>query len=235
MHDSTHSPNLLLASLAAADFDLVHPHLRSIEMVHQTVLVRVGEKLTHVYFPHSGVISLVIRMTEGETVEAAMVGKDSVYGASAALDGRIALNDAIVQIEGACSVLDVQDLRAAADKSAAFRTTLIRHEQALFAQAIQAAGCNASHAIEARLARWLLRARDLEGSDSLGLTQEFLAQMLGVQRTSVSTVANSLQRAGLIRYSRGQVEILDPKGLEASSCECYSIVKDHYARLARSD
>jgi CRP-like cAMP-binding protein len=163
-----------------------------------------------------------------------MVGKDSVYGASAALDG-IALNDAIVQIEGVCSALNVQELRTAADKSPTFRTTLIRHEQALFAQAIQAAGCNASHAIEARLARWLLRARDLQGSDSLGLTQEFLAQMLGVQRTSVSTVANSLQRAGLIRYSRGQVEILDPKGLEASSCECYSVVKERYARLARSD
>ena len=122
-------------------------------------------------------------------------------------------------------------MREVADQSVAFRTTLIRHEQALFAQAQQSAACNASHSVEARLSRWLLRTRDLAGSDTLGLTQEFLAQMLGVRRTSVSLVANTLQSAGLIRYSRGRIEITNLEGLRATSCECYATVKSHSDRL----
>ena len=160
-----------------------------------------------------------------------MVGRDSLVGGSAALDGRIALNRGIVQVEGTASILDVKTLREVADQSVAFRTTLIRHEQALFAQAQQSAACNASHSVEARLSRWLLRTRDLTGSDTLGLTQEFLAQMLGVRRTSVSLVANTLQGTGLIRYSRGRIEITNLEGLRATSCECYETVKSHCDRL----
>ena len=112
--------------------------------------------------------------------------------------------------------------------------TLIRHEQALFAQAQQSAACNASHTVEARLSRWLLRSRELAGSNALGLTQEFVAQMLGVRRTSVSLVANTLQNAGLIRYSRGRIQITDLDGLRAASCECYGRVKAQYDRLLNS-
>jgi CRP-like cAMP-binding protein len=111
------------------------------------------------------------------------------------------------------------------------RTTLLRHEQVLFAQAQQSAACNAGHHVEARLSRWLLRARDLSGAETMDFTHEFLAEMLGVQRSSVSPVAIALQRAGLIRYSRGRIEILDVEGLRAMSCECYSTVKAHYDRL----
>ena len=160
-----------------------------------------------------------------------MVGRDSLVGASAALDGRVALNRGIVQVEGAASILDVATLCDVAAQSVAFRTTLIRHEQALFVQAQQSAACNVSHSVEARLSRWLLRTRDATGSETLGLTQEFLAQMLGVRRTSVSLVAHTLQTAGLIRYRRGRIEIADLEGLQAASCECYGRVKIHYDRL----
>jgi len=125
-------------------------------------------------------------------------------------------------------------LRKAAEQSANFRAALIRHEQALFAQAQQSAACNASHTVEARLSRWLLRSRELAGSNALGLTQEFVAQMLGVRRTSVSLVANTLQSAGLIRYSRGRVQIANLDGLRAASCECYGRVKAQYDRLLDS-
>jgi CRP-like cAMP-binding protein len=224
------SPNQVLSSLAPADFELIRLHLRSIELTHKTVLVRAGEPLPHVWFPHSGIISLVTRLMEGESAEAAMIGRDSVFGASASLDGGIALNDAIVQLPGTASVLDIAQLRKAAEQSATFRGTLIRHDQALLAQALQSVACNASHTVEARLSRWLLRARDLSGDD-LPLTQEFLAQMLGVQRSSVSLVANTLQRASLISYRRGHIRITDLTGLMESSCECYETVKMHYDNL----
>jgi CRP-like cAMP-binding protein len=168
-------------------------------------------------------------------IEVAMVGRDSIFGASAALDGRISVTNAIVQLPGTASILNVAYLRKASEKSSVFRTTLIRHEQVLFAQAQQSAACNAAHTVEARLSRWLLRMRDLSESDTLPLTQEFLAQMIGVQRNSVSIVANMLQQAGVIRYSRGHIEITDLAGLKKTSCECYKTVKAHYDRLLKSD
>jgi CRP-like cAMP-binding protein len=160
-----------------------------------------------------------------------MVGRDSVYGAAAALNGRVALNDAIVQIPGAASTIDVAHLRKAAADSASLRAALIRHAEFVFVQAQQSAACNATHTLEARLARWLLRAHDLSGGDTLLLTQEFLGQMLGVQRTSLSLVANTLQTAGLIRYRRGRIEIINLEGLMESSCQCYKAVRTQYDRL----
>ena len=231
MDSSPRSPNEFLASLSSADFELVRPHLHTVNLVQEVVLVATGAMLPHVYFPHSGIISLVVRLVEGQTIEMAMIGRDSVFGGSSALDGTIALNDAIVQLPGTASVLDIAQLRKAAEQSVAFRSALIRHEQALLAQAQQSAACNAAHPVEARLSRWLLRARDLSGSDSLHLTQEFLSQMLGVQRTSVTIVANTFQQAGIIRYRRGNIQITDLVGLIDCVCECYGTVKAHYDKL----
>ena len=161
-----------------------------------------------------------------------MVGRDSLVGASIALDGGVSLNRGLVQVAGTASILDAEILRGVAEKSLApFRHPLIRHEQLLFAQAQQSAACNASHSVEARMARWLLRTRDLTASDKLDLTQEFLAQMLGVRRTSVSLVANTLQNAGLIHYRRGHVEIKDLDALQDIACECYGTVRLHSDRL----
>jgi CRP-like cAMP-binding protein len=229
------SSNLLLGHLSVADFELIFPGLRTVKLVYEAVLVSAGEKITEVYFPHNGVISLVVRLGNGGIVEAAMIGRDSVFGASAALDGSTSLTEAIVQQPGTASVLGVTQLRSAATQSLAFRTTLIRHEQALFGQAQQSAACNAAHSVESRMARWLLRMRDLCGSNSFLLTQDFLAQMLGVRRNSISLVANSLQDAGFIKYHRGQIEISDPEGLEGRTCECYATVKEHYKKLMSDD
>ena len=160
-----------------------------------------------------------------------MIGRDSVVGGSSALGNRHTMNKGIVQTPGAASILDAEQLRKAADASVSFRTMLIRHEQALFFQAQQSAACNASHALEARLARWLLRSRELSGGDTMQLTQEFLGQMLGVRRTSVSLVAHTLQQAGLIAYRRGRINVTDLPGLQEAACECYGTVKSHYDHL----
>ena len=226
-----HSTNQLLSSLPDAVFDLIGPYLETVELVHETVLVQAGDPLTQVYFPHRGVISLVVSLAGGEMIEVAMIGRDSVMGAFAALDGEIALSHAIVHLPGAASVLDVERFRRAVERSSVFRDVLIRHEQFLFAQAQQSAACNASHGVEARLARYLLQMRDLSGSDTLLLTQELSAQMIGARRNSVSLVANTLQHAGIIRYSRGHIEILDLTRLKNAACECYGTVRAHQDRL----
>jgi CRP-like cAMP-binding protein len=227
-----HSPNRLLAALSATDFALLRPHFKTVDLVQEVVLVGAGDRLTQVFFPHSGVISLVVSLAGGGR---ASVGHDSVFGGSAALDGNISLTDAIVQLPGAASTLDVGILRAAAEQSIDFRTTLIRHEQALFAQAQQSAACNAMHSAEARLSRWLLRMHDLAGTDKLHLTQNFLAQMIGVQRNSVSIVAHTLQQAGIIKYSRGNIEITNLEALKEASCECYQAVNTQYNKLLHDD
>jgi CRP-like cAMP-binding protein len=222
-----------LQALPETEFEVLRPHISVVELVRETVLAEAGAPLTYVYLPHSGVISLMVSLSEGQTVDVAMVGRDSVVGALAALDGGISLTEAVVRLPGTASIVGVADFRAVADRSAAFRTLLARHEQALIAQAQQSAACNASHSVEARVARWLLRARDLWDSETLPLTQEFLAQMIGVQRNAVSIVAHELQRAGIIRYSRGQIEITNVEGLRETSCECYHAVKAQHDRLLR--
>jgi CRP-like cAMP-binding protein len=223
-----------LQALPETEFEVLRPHISVVELVRETVLTEAGAPLTYVYLPHSGVISLMVSLSEGQTVDVAMVGRDSVVGALAALDGGISLTEAVVRLPGTASIVGVADFRAVADRSAAFRTLLARHEQALIAQAQQSAACNASHSVEARVARWLLRARDLWDSETLPLTQEFLAQMIGVQRNAVSIVAHELQRAGIIRYSRGQIEITNVEGLRETSCECYHAVKAQHDRLLRA-
>jgi CRP-like cAMP-binding protein len=228
---SPRSLNRLLASLLPSDFELLRPHLKPVELINETVLFETGDPIDRVYFPHSGIISLVVELSGGQAIEAAMIGRDSMLGATSALDGQISLNKAIIQLPGSGETLDVKRFRKVADQSPVLRTMLLRHEQVLFAQAQQSAACNASHTVEARLARWLLRSRDLSGSNTLGLTQEFLAQMLGVQRSSVSPVAHALQQAGLIHYSRGIIDIINLAGLRDASCECYGTVKAQYERL----
>jgi CRP-like cAMP-binding protein len=228
-------PIFCLQPLPLADFELLRPYLETTELVQEEVLVGAGDHLTRVFFPNSGVISLVVSLANGEMVEVAMIGKDSVFGGTAALDGDISLTNAIVQLPGSASTLDVGQLRIAANRSVSFRTILIRHEQALFAQTQQSAACNASHSVEARLARCLLRLRDLAGNRRLPLTQDFLAQMIGVQRNSVSTVANALQHAGILKYNRGHIEITDIDGLKGVACECYDAVEEQYKRLLTKD
>lgn len=226
--------NRLLAALPAQAIDAVRPHLTLREIRLGDILAETHGVVRHVYFPHSGIISLVVETGDGALVETAMVGRDGAMGASSALDGKISLNKALVQAPGVASIMGAEKLSELARAHEALWSMLIRHEQVLFAQAQQAAACNASHSVEARLCRWLLRMSDLAGEDDLPLTQEFLGQMLGVRRTSVTVVARTLQGAGLIRYSRGHIRILNVEGLREASCECYETVKAHYALLCRA-
>lgn len=225
------SPNRLLQMLDAANFDLLRPHLTRIELVRATVLGEAGAAMRHVYFPHDGTVSLTVGLSEGQTIEVAMLGRDGIIGGGAAIADGIAVSDAVVLFPGTSSALEITAFRTIAAASAPFRNLVIRHEQALLAQAQQSLLCNTLHPVEARLARWLLRARDLCDSEILPLTQEALAQMMGVRRNAISLVAHALQRAGIIRYSRGQIAIADLRALEATACDCYAAVKAHHARL----
>lgn len=226
-----HSPNLLLSSLSAQTFEVLRPHLHLFELKQGLVVGEPSAPVTTVYFPHSGIISLVVALSVGDIIETAMVGKDGAVHAASALDGKVSLNRAVVQMAGHATVIAAQKLQEIADENRELRTLLIRHEQVLFAQAQQSGACNASHLVEARLCRWLLRTRDLAGDDELHVTQEFLAQMLGVRRSSLSLVANTLQQAGYISYKRGRGRITAPNGLKETACECYDAVREHYARL----
>jgi CRP-like cAMP-binding protein len=231
MNAGARSANGFLSALTADDFELVRPHLRNIDLTSELVLVEVGETLKRAYLPHSGVISLVVKLAKGEHVQVAMVGRDSIFGSFSALGDPTALNAAVVLVPGIASTLDIDRLRAAADQSATFRATLTRHGLAVYAQIQQTAGCNTSHTVESRLGRCLMQTHDLSGSDKLVLTQESMAQMIGARRNSVSLVASTLQQANFIHYSRGHIEITDPDGLRRTACECYATVKAQYDRL----
>jgi CRP-like cAMP-binding protein len=225
------SPNHFLASLSAQDSELLYPHLKSEQFRQGTVLYDAEETIERVYFPHTGVISLVVGLTTGQFVEAGVLGRNSVVGAGGPLDGAIALNRAIAQVESAGMAVETAVLKGLVKESETLRVALVRNDQSASAQTQQVAACNALHELEERLSRWLLQTRDLLRSDTLPLTQEFLSQMLGVQRSSVTLVARKLQEAGLINYRRGRIHVLDVEGLQDSCCECYAAVNAHFQRL----
>jgi CRP-like cAMP-binding protein len=226
-------PNQFLQALPEAEFELLRPRLKPFEMVRKAVLAESGAASPHVYLPHAGAVSVVVSLSEGQAVEVAMIGRDSLVGALEALGDGISALDAVVLFPGAASIIDIADFRMVAAQSASFRNLLARHEQAILAQAQQSAACNVSHSVEARLSRWLLRARDLCDGTSLPMTQELLARLIGVQRNAISIVAHALQRAGIISYSRGRIEITDSHALQATACECYPTVKAKYEQLLK--
>jgi CRP-like cAMP-binding protein len=223
--------NLLLASFSESDAAALQPHLKSIYLEHQQILFEAGGEVAAIYFPTGAVISLVVGLSTGEIVEAAMVGKDGVVGASAALGGNVPGNRAVVQLAGTAMMCSLDALKGAALQSQTLLSALVRHEQTVYAQASQSAACMASHHVDARLCRWLLRARDLADTDTLEFTQEFLAEMLGVRRTSVTLHARTLQSAGLIKYSRGRIQITDLQAVQETVCECYGAIKSYYQAL----
>jgi CRP-like cAMP-binding protein len=227
--------NILLSQLSRADLKLLEGHLKPAQFKQHDVLFEADQEIRHVYFPTTAVVSLVVTLSTGETIEAAMVGSDGVLGASAALDGRVSLSRGVVQLPGEAIICDFDVLKSAALQSTQLLALLIRHEQTVYAQAQQSAACFAAHHVQSRLCRWLLRARDLSGSDTLSFTQEYLAEMLGVRRTSVTAVAHTLQGGGLIKYARGKIHIVDADALQEAACECYETVKRQYRRLVGTD
>src|SRR6266702_5527966 len=224
-------PSQLLQALPEAEFESLRPRLKPFELVREAVLAESGVASTYVYLPPSGAVSIVVNLSEGQAVGVAMIGRDSVVGASESLGNGTSALDAMVLFPGTASIVDIADFRTIASQSADFRNLLARHEQAIFTQAQQSAACNASHSVEARLSRWLLRARDLGDGTTLPMTQELLARLIGVQRNAISIVAHALQQAGVISYSRGRIEILDSQAVQATACECYQTVKTRYEQL----
>jgi CRP-like cAMP-binding protein len=217
--------NRFLATLPPHDFSLLAPHLRPIALKRGVILHDVGEEIAHVCFPYSGMVSLVAVMQSRATVETATIGRSGVIGASAGLGARWTFARAIVQLPGAAAWISASRFHAAANESRAIRDLLVRYNDLLLAQIQQSVACNALHTLEARLCRWLLQAHDSVDGDVIPLTQGFLAQMLGVRRTTVTIAARLLQRAGLIRYRRGHIQIVARPTLEELSCECYAAVR----------
>ena len=219
--------NRFLAALPAHDFSLLAPHLRTITLERGVMLHDVGEDIEHVYFPITGMVSLVAVMQSGATVETATIGRGGIIGASAALGARSTFGRAIVQLSGSAAWLSAAQFHAAANECQAIRDLVVRYNDLLLAQVQQSVACNALHALESRLCRWLLQTHDCVDGDAIPLTQEFLGQMLGVRRTTVTIAARLLQSAGLIRYRRGLIHILDRAALEEVACECYAVVRDN--------
>src|SRR4029453_1939335 len=217
--------NLLLAALPAKDFALLAPHLKEAVLEQGVVLQEQGDRIDQVYFPHDGIISLLAGMRHGDGIETAAIGYEGAVGSFAGLGVRRSHTRAVVQVRGAAVRIAASHFRNAAEESEAVRGIIMQYGEILLIQVQQTAACNALHAVEARLSRWLLQARDRLESNTVKLTHEFLSQMLGVRRTTVTVVANVLQQAGLIRYHRGQLEIVSRSGLEARACECYDAIR----------
>jgi CRP-like cAMP-binding protein len=213
------------------DFSLLAPHLRTIPLERGVMLHDVGEEFEHVYFPHSGMVSLVAVMQSGADVETATIGRAGVIGASAGLGAKQSVGRAIVQLPGTGAWLSACQFHAAANRSQGIRDLIVRYNDLLLAQVQQSVVCNALHTMEGRLCRWLLQAHDCMDGNAIPLTQEFLGQVLGVRRTTVTIAAQLLQSSGLIQYRRGLIQIVDRPQLEELSCECYAVVRRHTDKI----
>src|SRR5215207_5688982 len=200
----SHSNNRNLSRAKPVDFAERRPELRVVALKQGMVIAESRSRVSQVYFPHAGMLSCVVELENGWSIESGMIGKDGVFGAAQALDDKLSLHKVVVQVPGMASVVSAGHLKAVAQSSPDFLSLLIKYEQFFLGQVQQTTACNAIHAVEQRMCKWLMRMYDLVGTE-LPLTQEFLGQMMGVQRTSVTTVASQLQKEGLIFYRRGKI------------------------------
>ncbi len=221
--------NQLLASLPHEEFERLKSRLTTVPLSTRQVLHKEGERVRHVYFPNSGVISMTTVLSDGSVVEAATVGDDGLVGIDAFYrDDVVSSCETIVQVplpHESAEMMAVADFRREIANNSAFREAIAGYALMLQARIIRLTACNARHSINERCARWLLTAHNHMHGHDFHLSQEFLAVMLGVRRQSVSAVANSFQSAGLIRYSHGNMSIVDRRGLERASCECYAVLR----------
>jgi CRP-like cAMP-binding protein len=230
---SSHSPgqNHLLAALPAAEFGRLAAHLELVPMRLGEILYEPGGQMQHAYFPTTAIVSLHYVMESGASAETAGVGNEGVVGISLFMGGDSTPSSAVVQTAGHGYRLAGRLLKQEFNRAGAMRSLLLRYTQALITQMIQTAACNRHHSVEQQLCRWLLLTLDRCDSRELIMTQELVASMLGVRREGITEAAGNLQRAGLIRYRRGHISVLQRDGLEKRSCECYAVVKKELARL----
>jgi CRP-like cAMP-binding protein len=218
--------NKLLNALPRADFEVIASQGVVVSLPRSTVLCEADDEVDQVVFPMSGMISLVIVMKSGKAIETATIGREGVFGAMSVLGIHVSQVRAIVQHPTEALRIAAPLFRRLAATRPAIIDLAVRYDQTLLSQARITAACNALHAVEARLCRWLLQTSDRAQSDTVELTQEFLSEMLGVRRTSVTEVAGKLQERGLIRYTRGSIRITDRDGLKAMACECYNMLRE---------
>ncbi len=223
--------NRLLNAMPDALFAELHVQLERIELTTGEDIALAGAPWTHAYFPESNILSVVNEMQDGGTVEVGTIGNEGVAGLPALMDATTSESRVFAQVPGIAHRAPVAAIVSLMDREREVRRLINRYAQAYLSQVAQGAACNRLHGIEQRCARWLLLTRDRVDSDRFPLKQEFLSDMLGVRRAGVSVAASALQDAGLIRYSRGVIEVLDREGLIAASCECYGIIREQFDRL----
>jgi len=234
----SHSPrqNHLLAALPAAEYEHLSPHLELVQMRLDDVLYETGGELRYVYFPTTAIVSLFYVMEDGATSEIAGVGSEGIIGVALFMGGETMPNRAMVQCAGYAYRLQSQLLKEAFNRAGGRRTGTMQHlllhyAQALITQMSQTAVCNRHHSLEQQLCRWLLSVLDRSPSNELTMTQELIANKLGVRREGITEAASKLKHAGFIRYRRGHITVLDRSGLEKRACECYQVVKTEFDRL----
>ena len=223
--------NRLLAALPPDDMARLRPRLEAVEFGLRQIIQAPDEPISAVYFPESGWVSMLALLVDGNSAEVGIVGFDGMVGLPLLLGSDRSPTEAMIQAPGTLLRLGADAFREELDRSAALRTLLLRYTLAFQAQVTQTAACNGNHALDQRLARWLLTAHDRADGDEFPMTQEFLAVMLCVHRPGVTVAARLFQQAGLIRYSNGQIKITDRAGLEAVACECHGVVAREFQRL----
>ncbi len=223
--------NHLLAVLPESEYERLSRHLELVPLPLGKALYESGDRMSHVYFPTTAIVSLLFVMENGASAEIAVVGNEGIVGVAVFMGGETMPNRAVVQSAGHAYRLNGQLLRQEFNRPGSLQHLLLRYILALLAQMAQTAVCNRHHSVDQQLCRWLLFSLDRLPSNELSMTQELIANMLGVRREGVTEAAGQLQRAGLIHYSRGRITVLDRPGLEARVCECYEVVRKEFRRL----
>lgn len=226
------SSNRLLSTFSPADRKMIEGAATAVQLQRGEMLFDAGSEVPATHFPAAGtVVAILVSVFDGRTVEVATIGKEGAVGGIVSGGRAPAFARAVVQVAGAALKVDLKAIENAKARSPHIRDLFCRYSDALLAQVMQSVACNAFHPLEARCCRWLLTAQDRAAGDDIPLTQEYLAEMLGVQRTTVSAVAKALQEQGLIGYRRGTIRIVDPEALAARSCECYEAVENHFREV----
>ena len=220
-----HRANRLIAALEPADFAVLEPHLEIVDLPKGAVLYKAGDSIRYTYFPHDAIVSLVEDMEDGRVAEVALFGREGVFGLLSAFISGEALGRYVVLVSGTASRIPVEQMRRALVLRSRLRRMVAAFNEAVLAQVFQTVACNALHPVEARCCRWLLNTHDRMDQDTLPLTHETLAEMLGVQRSTVSTVLRTLQTTGLIEQRRGSIVVADRAALEQATCECYRKIR----------
>jgi len=226
-----HRANRILGSLDEADYSILEPDLQAVILPRGTVLYEPGDPIQYTYFPHDAIVSLIDVMEDGRHAEVAIFGCEGFFGLLSSFFSREAFGRYVVQIPGSASRIPVEAMHQVMKSRLEIRHLVLAYNEALIAQAYHSVACNALHAVEARCSRWILTTRDRHDEDALPLTHEFLAEMLGVQRSTVSSILRSFQHSGLIEQRRGVIVIVDRGGLEREACECYHKIHARFRQL----